>query len=106
MIPNAEKFKKMKCISGTFDDILLKTQKLNVDSLYEDEQALNEVMLMYSCTKEVAEYILKEAKMLMIQKHLDVLIKEGKIIEGGYNQDGDILYKHTETQNYKSKKKK
>ena len=94
MIPNTERFGDVESISGSIDDILTKSQDINVDYVYGDKQAIHEIMVEFNCSEEQASKLFEEAKMQMIQNCLDELIKEGKVVESGFNSDGEVLYKH------------
>lgn len=103
MIPDNEKFGDIESISGSIDDIITKSQDVEVDYVYGDKQAIHEIMVQFSCTEEEAAKIFEEAKMQMIQNCLEELIKEGKVIQTGFNSNGEALYKNTEKKKRKKK---
>lgn len=104
MIPNNEKFGSIEPISGSINEIIDKSQDVEIDYIYGENSAIHEIMTEYSCTKEQAEQLFEEAKMQMIENCLNELIKEGKVIQNGVNTNGEPLYYNVEPVK-KSKKK-
>lgn len=84
--------------SGSIDALLEQSMRLDPDAIdlqVENEkyiEALYQVMKMFDCTFEEAEFLYEEAQQQMIKEELDLLVAEGKVKIVGTDENGDPLY--------------
>lgn len=84
--------------TGSIDALLEQSMMLDPDTidLQVEEEKYNmsmlEIMRMFECTYEEAEYLFNEAQQQMIKQEIDELISEGKVKIVGTDENGDTLY--------------
>jgi hypothetical protein len=84
--------------TGSIDALLEQSMKLDPDAidLQVEQEKYNlgmlEIMRMFECTLEEAEFLFNEAQQQMIKQELDALIAEGKVKIVGTDENGDTLY--------------
>ena len=98
MNENYERVDGMKSFSGSIDELLQQSMKLDpnvVEQQVDNENydiVIANVMKMFSCDYSEAEFLYQEAKNEMVQKGIDTLIAEGKVEVVGTNESGELLY--------------
>ena len=84
--------------TGSIDALLEQSMMLDPDAidLQVEQEKYNlgmlEIMRMFECTYEEAEYLFNEAKNQMLKEELDLLVAEGKVKIVGTDENGDTLY--------------
>ena len=84
--------------TGSIDALLEQSMMLDPDAIdlqVEQEKyntSMLEIMRMFECTYEEAEYLFNEAKTQMLKDEIEQLISEGKVKIVGTDENGDTLY--------------
>lgn len=84
--------------SGSVDELLAFSMTLFPDEVERQVEQANyeaqiyQIMQMFECTFEEAEFLFEEAKKNFIKNQLDIMIAEGKVKIVGTNEDGETLY--------------
>ena len=84
--------------TGSIDALLEQSMMLDPDAidLQVEQEKYNlgmlEIMRMFECTYEEAEYLFNEAKTQMLKDEIEQLIIEGKVKIIGTDENGDTLY--------------
>jgi hypothetical protein len=84
--------------TGSIDALLEQSMMLDPDAidLQVEEEKYNmsmlEIMRMFDCTYQEAEYLFNEAKTQMLKEEIEQLISEGKVKIVGTDENGDTLY--------------
>lgn len=84
--------------TGSIDALLEQSMMLDPDAIdlqVEQEKynmSMLEIMRMFECTYEEAEYLYNEVHRQMIKQEIDELIIEGKVKIVGTDENGDTLY--------------
>jgi len=93
-----ENYDGMKPFSGSIDELLLQSMKLdpNVVEQQVDEEnydvVVADIMRLFSCDRAEATSLYNEARNEMVQKGIDALIAEGQVEVVGSNESGELLY--------------
>jgi|TARA_R110000868_G_scaffold7148_2_gene39271 hypothetical protein len=81
--------------TGTIDDLLVQTLKIDVDELdanIEYDKLVAQIMNMFDVDQAGADKMIKEAMGQCIQKELNDMVDDGTVNIVGYNESGEPLY--------------
>lgn len=95
--------KKLNAFTGTIDDLLNHTSKLDVSEFYKDEdvqmsdeEAIDYVIKKCNVDRDEAKRIYENLKLEEVSEMVNKLVEKGLLEIVGYNESGEALYQQTE----------